>query len=92
MDREQIIQENSKIFIEQQLFKDKMRFLSYFFSPRLLKVRKEYNSLKAAANIRRMIELAMTIENSKGYLRKNKLRHWIDDFIFFMKYGKPGKF
>ncbi len=66
MDREQTIQENCKLFIEQQLFKDKMRFLSYFFSPGLLKVRKEYKSMNGAANGRRMIEVAIPIETSKA--------------------------
>ena len=91
MDYSNLINENSRSFIKQQLFADKLRFLELLFSPDLQKVRRKVKSLKEDDSDE-FLRLAVELENSRGYRIKNKTRSILDDIIFRLKYGKPGNF
>ncbi len=90
-DTQDRIEKNCRIFIEQQLFKDKMRFVEFLVSPWLLGIRKQFSREKSDSS-KNMTDLAVKVESSKGYAVKNRVRSFIDDRLFFSKYGKPDKF
>ena len=90
-DLETRLMNSCRTFVEQQLFKDKLRFVVYFFSPSLLNQRKRFKK-KAYNDCSELTEIALKIENSKGYLIKDKLRSIVDDFLFCKKYGRFPQF
>ena len=90
-EKEALIAKNGRAFITHQLFEDRMRLLEYCFSPKLFSVRKMFK--KADENdYKLIIDLAMTIEKSRGYAIKNRARSIVDDRLFFLKYGRPSSF